>query len=442
MGNDDAGQPDGAGRMEEQYDMRSRLIHGDMRTQHWDYSHHVVPPLSCSATYRLDNTDRAAEGFQQFGSDEDAKREILIYDRLHEPTSEMLEDRLREAERGGCAVTFSTGMAAISGALGALLCAGDHVVSHNCVYGCTHSLFQNWYIPRLNIGVTRVDMTDAAALRAAIKPETRVLYLETPVNPTLDIIDLAAVAQVAAEENARRSAEQRLWTICDNTFSTPACQRPLEHGIDIVVHSLTKGIGGFGTDMGGVVIAPLSLRPRILLYRKDFGGSLASKAAWQPLVYGLPTLHVRMRQMQESAGRIARFLQAHPAVDKLRYPGLETDPHHAVARRQMRGYGGEFMPGSMIYFTLKDQPDSNVRAKAFTDYAAAHSYCMTLCVSLGQVKTLIENPASMTHSALSPEDQRKGGVEPGGIRLSIGIESVDDLLRDLEACFAHIAHMH
>jgi methionine-gamma-lyase len=442
MTNDDAGNKDKAGRMEEQYNMRSRLIHGDMRTQHWDYSHHVVPPLSCSATYRLDNTDRAAEGFMQFGSEKDALHEILIYDRLHEPTSEMLEDRLREAERGGCAVTFSTGMAAISGALGALLSAGDHVVSHRCVYGCTHSLFQNWYIPRLNIGVTRVDMTDVAAVRAAIRPETRVLYLETPVNPTLDIIDLRALSDIIAAENAQRPAEQRLYSIVDNTFSTPACQRPLEHGIDIVVHSLTKGIGGFGTDMGGVVIAPLELRPRILLYRKDFGGSLSSKAAWQPLVYGLPTLHVRMRQMQESAGRIARYLQAHPEVDKVRYPGLETDPHHAVAQRQMLGYGGEFMPGSMIYFTLKDKPDSNLRAKAFTDHAAQHSYCMTLCVSLGQVKTLIENPSSMTHSALSPEDQRKGGIEPGGIRLSIGIESVDDLLRDLDACFAHIADIH
>lgn len=439
--NDDQPEMPGAERLEDNYHMRSRLVHGDMRTHHWDYSHHVVPPLSCSATYRLDDTDRAALGFQQFASDDDAQREILIYDRLHEPTSEMLEDRLREAEGGECAVSFATGMAAVSGALGAILRTGDHIVSHRCLYGCTHSLFVNWYTTRLNISVTRVDLNDLDALHAAIRPETRVVYLETPVNPTLDIVDLRALHGVVAAENALRTPDRRIYTVCDNTFATPACQRPVEHGIDIVIHSLTKGIGGFGTDMGGIVIAPLSLRSDLLMYRKDFGGSLASKAAWQPLVYGLPTLHIRMRQMQESAQRIANYLLGHPEVGKVRYPGLESDPHHEIAKRQMRGYSNEFMPGSMIYFTLQEMPDSNTRAKAFTDYAAQRSYCMTLAVSLGQVKTLIENPSSMTHSSFSPEEQRKAGIEPGGIRLSIGIEAVEDIIRDLEACFAHIAEI-
>jgi cystathionine beta-lyase/cystathionine gamma-synthase len=232
-----------------------------------------------------------------------------------------------------------------------------------------------------------------------------------------------------------------MYTICDNTFATPVCQRPVEYGIDIVVHSLTKGISGFGTDMGGIVVASEHLNTTLKLYRKDFGAALSPKAAWPVLVYGLPTLPVRMQQMQQTAIRLAEFLHDHPQVSKVRYPGLADDPDHAIAKTQMLGYDGQFMPGSMLHFTLKDEPGSNRLAEAFIDYAAANSYCMTLAVSLGQVKTLIESPRSMTHSTIPPEEQLKAGIEPGGIRLSIGIEDCDDLLRDLKACFDHVAKL-
>ena len=420
-----------------EYSMRSQLVHGEYFSQHWNYNHHVVPPMSASATYRLASLRRGAEGFGLFGqAQKPDEQDILIYNRLQEPTCSMLEDRLVDAEGGQIAVSFSTGMAAISAALGSLLASGDHVVAHRCLYGCTSSLLHNWY-PKLGIGVTLVDTNDPDALRGAITPQTRAIYLESPVNPTLDLIDLRQVADIAAAANARRAPEQRIWTICDNTFATPLCQRPIEHGIDLVVHSLTKGIGGFGTDMGGAVIGPAELRGQLLLYRKDFGGSLSPKAAWPPLVYGLPTLHVRMRQMQYSALKVAEMLAEHPAVGRVRYPGLPSDPQAALAQRQMTHYNGSFMPGSMVYFTLKEEPGSNTRAAAFIDWIADHSYVITLAVSLGQIKTLIENPSGMTHSALDLDAQSAAGIEPGGIRLSLGIEETDDIIADLHHAFWH-----
>jgi cystathionine beta-lyase/cystathionine gamma-synthase len=419
------------------YSIRSQFIHGDYFSRHWNYNHHVVPPISASATYRLASLRRGAEGFESFGAEVDPTEEILIYDRLQEPTSGMLEDRLADAESAQTAVTFATGMAAISAALGSLVAGGDHVVAHHCLYGCTASLLSNWY-PKLGIGVTLVDTNNPEALRGAITPQTRVVYLESPVNPTMELIDLRQVARVVAEANAGRPAEQRVWTVCDNTFATPLCQRPVEHGIDLVVHSLTKGIGGFGTDMGGVVMGPASLRGQLLLYRKDFGGSLSPKAAWPPLVYGLPTLPVRMRQMQYSAGKVAGMLAEHPMVARVRYPGLESDPQHGLARRQMTHYNGSFMPGSMLYFTLREAPGSNARAAAFIDWIADYSYVITLAVSLGQIKTLIENPSGMTHSGLGAEGQMAAGIEPGGIRLSLGLEETDDILADLHKAFWHV----
>jgi cystathionine beta-lyase/cystathionine gamma-synthase len=420
------------------YNVRSQFIHGDYFSRHWNYNHHVVPPISASATYRLASLRRGAQGFENFAQDAaPAEQEILIYDRLQEPTSGMLEERIADAERGETAVTFATGMAAISAALGSLLRTGDHVVSHHCIYGCTASLLSNWYA-RLGIGVSFIDMNDPAAVAAAITPQTRALYLETPVNPTMELIDLRQVAQLAAQANSGRPPEARVWTVCDNTFATPLCQRPIEHGIDLVVHSLTKGIGGFGTDMGGIVVGPASLRGQLLLYRKDFGGSLSPKAAWPPLVYGLPTLPVRMRQMQHSAGQVAQMLAAHPLVSKVRYPGLPSDPQHALAQRQMTHYGGGFMPGSLLYFTLREEPGSNARAAAFIDWIADHSYVITLAVSLGQIKTLIENPSGMTHSGMGLEGQSEAGIEPGGIRLSLGIEETDDILGDLHKAFWHV----
>ncbi len=413
--------------------MRTRLIHGKDRSTKWDYDHHVVPPITSSATFRLDSAARGARGFEKFAHielEEVSPHPIYIYDRLDEPTRGMLEENLAFAERGDFALCFASGMAAISATICTLLSAGQNLIAHRVLYGCTYSLLTNW-LGRWNIEPRLVDLTDPDAIRHAADANTRMVYFETPVNPDLTLIDIAAVRQVVDELNRDRPQRERIVIVVDNTFATPFCQRPIELGADIVCHSLTKGLGGFGTDVGGAVIGPKWLHDPLILYRKDFGGCLSPKAAWNTLVYGLPSLAARMVNYQKSAKRIAEFLEQHPKVAEVRYPGLESFPQYELARRQMRDERGNFAPGSMIYFVLQGS-DGDDPAARLADWIAANSYCITLAVSLGQVKTLIECPWSMTHSAVPDEVKRERGIAPGGVRLSVGLEDWHDIVADLE----------
>lgn len=426
-------------RTKAEYRMRTHLIHGNFESKKWDYDHHVVPPVSSSATYRLSSAHRGAQGFFEFASantDFTQHVPIYIYDRLEEPTRGMLEENLAYAEGGEMCVSFATGMAAISGVLGMLCEAGHEIVAHQVLYGCTYSLMTHW-LPRFGIQTKFVDLKNEAAVRAAINAKTRVLYCETPVNPDLSLIDIAAVRRVTETINRDRPAERQIKVVVDNTFATPYCQRPLELGADFVVHSLTKGIGGFGTDMGGAVIGPQKFYAPLMLYRKDFGGVLAPKSAWPCLVYGLPTLATRMINMQKTAHRVARYLHEHPKVARVVYPGLESHPQYELAKRQMTNYEGKFSPGAMLYFVLKGE-DAAARSEKFIDYIADHAYSITLAVSLGQIKTLIENPYSMTHSALPEEEKLARGMAPGGIRLSLGLEDWHDVMEDLEEALARV----
>lgn len=413
--------------------MESFLIHGRHFTEKWDFRHHIIPPQSSSVTYRLDKTERGAKGFQEYASGDAHKTSpIYIYDRLDEPTRGMLEDELAGIEGGDFCVAFATGMSAIAAALGVVLKSGDNLVAHKTLYGCTYSLVTNWY-PKLNIGHSFVDMRDMAALDAAINDATRVIYFESPVNPTLELIDIEAVRAVADRHNARRPDDRKILVIIDNTFATPYCQRPIEHGADIVVHSLTKNIGGFGTDMGGAVIGPHEMEGQLLLYRKDFGAALAPKSAWPMLVYGLPTLPLRLNHQMETAMQVASFLHGHPKVARVVYPGLENHPQFSLAKRQMRDTQGKFAPGNMIYFeTVEKDPNHPHNNIKVVDWIAKHAYTLTLAVSLGQLRTLIENPGAMTHAAVPEEKRRESGISPAGIRLSIGIEAAADIIRDLE----------
>jgi cystathionine beta-lyase/cystathionine gamma-synthase len=437
---DDDQRDDGAAR----YHLQSRLIHGRMVSPHWNYADHIIPPISASAAYRLESTARGAEGFLEFANPElnrDRQTPVYIYDRLDEPSRGMLEENLAAAEGGESCVAFATGMAAIAGALGVLLKAGDTLVSHHTIYGCTWSLFTNWY-PRLGIRVVMTDLGDLAELRRLLTddPTVMAVYCESPCNPNLEILDLAAIAAEAAAVNADRPPRRRVFTVVDNTFATPFCQRPLEHGIDLVVHSLTKNIGGFGTDMGGAVVGPELLEPDLLLYRKDFGGVLSPKAAWPPLVYGLPTLPLRARQQMATAERVARHLESHPRVRRVVYPGLPSHPQHELARRQMRDFDGRFAPGTLIYFFLDgDGEEARARGARFMDLLAERALTVTLAVSLGQIRTLIEHPASMTHATVPVERQLEAGLHPAGIRLSIGLEHPDDILRDLDDALVEVA---
>jgi len=306
----------------------SFLIHGLFRTAKWDFSHHVVPPISSSSTYRLESAERGADGFCGYAVPEEQpmrRQPIFIYDRLDEPTRAMLEEHLAAAEQGEMAVCFTTGMAAISAAVGMQVRAGDEVLAHKTLYGCTYSLLSNW-LPRWHVSVGYLDLRRPEQLAERIGPKTRVVYLETPVNPNLEILDLEAIVAVLRDANRQRSEDEQIRVVVDNTFATPYCQRPLTLGADLVVHSLTKNLCGFGTDMGGVVIGRSTYESDLLLFRKDFGAALSSKNAWPLLVYGLPTLEVRMRRQQETAIEVARFLEERPEVERVYYPGLGSFP--------------------------------------------------------------------------------------------------------------------
>lgn len=425
--------PDGRG---EHYRRRTRLIHGSFATGKWDYDHHVVPPESRSATFRLSSVHRGAEGFEEFGSPVAQRAPIYIYDRLDEPTRGMLEENLAVAESGEVAVAFASGMAAISAALCSSLAAGQNVLAHRIIYGCTHSLMTNW-LPRFHMAARFCDLTDPRAIERHADRDTRVVYFETPVNPTMELIDITAVRQTVDRLNAKRSEAERILIIVDNTFATPYCQRPLELGADIVVHSLTKDIGGFGTDMGGAVIGPNRLYHHLMLYRKDFGGVLSPRNAWSILVYGLPTLATRVVNQQKAAMKVAEFLLKQPKVERVVYPGLPGFPQAELARRQMTGYDGKFAPGSMLYFELGSTTGKPAQAaERFVDTIAAKAYTITLAVSLGQIKTLIEHPYSMTHATVPEEQKLAAGVHPSGIRLSLGLEDWHDIIHDLQAALA------
>ncbi len=424
------------------YSMETHLIYGKNESVKWDYSHHVVAPMSSSVIFRLDSVERGAEGFMDFANTDSLGPDnlpIYIYDRLGEPNKDMLEENLAYIEKGGTAVTFGSGMGAISGVLGVLCKTDDEIVAHTSLYGCTYSLLNNWY-PRYNIRTTQVDLTDLKNLSSAITPKTRVVYFESPSNPTLDVIDIRGVREVLDMINSERPDSEKIHMVVDNTFATSYCQRPLEFGADFVVHSLTKGLGGFGTDMGGVVIGKAHFRDMLLLVRKDFGAVLGTKAAWSIMTYGLPTLHLRLQRQVKSAQRVAEFLSGHPSIAFVNYPGLASYKFHELAKKQMMDFSGNFAPGGLIYFVVKGNGFAEMKenGRKLMNYAAKNAYTLTLAVSLGHTRTLMEHPASMTHSMIPPEKLLEFGIHPGGIRLAIGLENSDDLIMDLEKCLSII----
>ncbi len=417
------------------YRDRSVLIHGKFKSEKWDFQDHILPPITTAVTFRLRTAERGAAGFAQFANpeiDRASAQPIYIYQRLDEPCIGLLEETLAFAEKGECCVTFATGMAAIAAAIDIHLRAGDHMIYHPAIYGCTYSHINNW-LTRFGVQSTPVNLNQIEQLEKSIRPETRVVFFETPCNPTLELIDIEAVVRLVKTVNETRPEGEKLVTIVDNTFSSPYGQRPLTMGIDLVVHSLTKHIGGFGATMGGAVIGPRSKETDLLVFRKDFGGSLSPDAAWHILTYGIPTLSLRLEAEQERAMRVAEYLNLHTAVGKVLYPGLENFPQRDLALRQMRDIDGDFAPGAMIYFELKGTAtEAYHRAVRVINHLAQNALSVTLAVSLGQIRTLVEHPASMTHATIPPDEQVKAGIAPGGIRLSLGLEDTGDILRDLE----------
>jgi cystathionine gamma-lyase len=338
------------------------------------------------------------------------------YSRSQNPTRFALEACLAALEGGKHGFAFASGLAATDCVLH-LLDAGAHVVASDDVYGGTFRIFDKVF-RRLGIGFTHVDMTDPASVERAMRPETRLVWIESPTNPMLKIVDLRAVAAIAGARGAR--------TVVDNTFATPFFQRPLEHGIDLVVHSMTKYLNGHSDVVGGAIVtSDEALAERIRFLQNAVGGVAAPMDSFLVL-RGLKTLHVRMERHAANALALARFLEGHPQVEKVTYPGLPSHPQHALARRQMRGSGG------MLSFVIRGGlPAARAFLEALRIFACAES--------LGGVESLAEHPAIMTHASVPRETRQQLGIADGLVRLSVGIEAIDDLVADVERGFAAAA---
>jgi len=379
------------------------------RAIHFGYhpaDHHgaLVPPIHTSATYAFPD---AAYGGRCFAGTEAG----YFYSRVGNPTLALLEARLASLEAGVGAVVFGSGMGAISATLWSMLEQGDEVLADLTLYGCTFSLL-NHGLTRFGVTVRHVDMTDWQALAAAMGPKTRVVMFESPANPNMRLIDIAAVSAVAHQAGAR--------VLVDNTYCTPYLQQPLLLGADVSLHSMTKYLGGHGDLMAGAAIfADAELATRVRLFGlKDMTGAVLSSFDAHLVLRGLKTLALRMERHCQSAQRVAELLQSHPATAQVYFPGLPDFPQYALAGRQMR------LAGGMVAFELKGGMAAGIR---FMDALQL----VTRAVSLGDAETLAQHPASMTHATYTPEERAIHGISEGLVRLSVGLEDAPDILADI-----------
>lgn len=342
-----------------------------------------------------------------------AKTKGYDYSRSHNPTRTALEHNLAAMEGGRFGLGFASGMAAIHCVLN-LLQSGDHVIAGNDLYGGTYRILRTLYA-KFGLETTFVDLADLAQLRAAFRPTTRLVMLETPTNPLLRCFDVAAIARIAHQHEAL--------AMVDNTFATPFLQQPLALGADVVAHSTTKYLGGHSDVVGGALVShDPELHARLAHFQNSCGGTPGPLDCFLVL-RGTKTLHVRMERHCENALAVAKWLEAHPRVARVFYPGLPSHPHHALATKQMRAGGG------MVSFELKATvAQAKKVCSSFTVFSLAES--------LGGVESLVDHPASMTHASIPAAERRKSGLEDGLIRLSVGIEDVADLIADLDRALA------
>ncbi|ROL70172.1 methionine gamma-lyase [Pseudomonas chlororaphis] len=380
----------------------TRAIHHGYDPQ----QHHgaLIPPIYLTSTFTFATAEYGAGCFA-------GEESGYVYTRIANPTLALLEARMATLENGEAVVAFSSGMGAIAATFWTLLRPGDEVIVSRTLYGCTFALLHHG-ISEFGVKVRHVDLSDLGELRAAISPATRMIYCESPANPTLQLVDIAAVAEVARQR-------QDLILVVDNTYCTPYLQRPLDWGADVVVHSATKYLSGHGDITAGIVVTRQALADRIRLQGlKDLTGAVLSPQDAFLLMRGLKTLALRMDRHCSNALEIARLLQDHPAVEWVTYPGLPSFPQHALASRQMK------LPGGMIAFELKG---GLVTGRRFMNALGLFSRA----VSLGDAESLAQHPASMTHSTYTPEERAHHGISEGLVRLSVGLEDLADLLADV-----------
>ena len=369
-------------------------------------------PIYQTSTFIFDSCE---QGGRRFAGEEGG----YIYTRLGNPTVSVLENKVAALEGGEACVATGSGMGAISSCLWTIAGAGKHILADGTLYGCTYALLSHG-MARYGVEVDFVDTTDMKAVKAHLKPNTVAVYLETPANPNLKITDIAAVAKAAHRFNPD------IKVVCDNTFASPALQNPLALGADVVVHSATKYLNGHGDVIAGFVVGKTDFINEVRMFGlKDMTGAVLDPFAAFLILRGLKTLELRMQRHCESADKIAKFLAKHPAVEKVYYPGLRDHPGHKIAAKQMKDFGG------MISFEVKGGKEAGVKL-------VDSLKLITVAVSLGDAESLIEHPASMTHSTYTLEELEASGIAPGLIRLSVGLENVEDIIADLDQALAKL----
>ncbi|KZK69782.1 methionine gamma-lyase [Shewanella baltica] len=385
----------------------TQVIHGGHEREAFGA---LVTPLYQSATFVFES---AQQGGERFAGNEPG----YIYTRLGNPTTAELERKMAILEGAEAAAATASGMGAVSAALLANLQMGDHLVASNAVYGCTYALMTTQFA-RFGIEVSLVDFSSVAEIEAAIKSNTKVIFCETPVNPHLQVFDLASIATIAKHH--------QLVSIVDNTFMTPLLQRPLDFGIDLVIHSATKYLNGHGDVIAGIVCGSEEQLHKVKYeILKDIGAVISPHDAWL-ILRGLKTLDVRLQRHCDSAQRVAEFLAEHPSINRVYYPGLASHQGHKFIGQQMKRAGG------VIAFELAANLEE---AMAFVGYLSLFS----IAVSLGDAESLIQHPASMTHSPYTPEARAAAGIGDNLLRISIGLEDCDDIIADLNQALARLA---
>lgn len=367
-------------------------------------------PIFQTSTFIFESVE---QGASRFAGEETG----YVYTRIppNTPTHAVLSEKFAVLEEGETGQTFASGMAAITAVVLTALKKGDHLISTDVVYGCTYSLFSE-ILPGLGIDVTFVDTTEIENVKKALKTETRMIFLETPANPTLNVCDIREISGLARAHGAV--------CVVDNTFATPYFQKPLLLGADISLSSCTKYIGGHADLLGGIVVCSKDFMKSLSKIVGYTGGIMGLHEAWL-CIRGLKTLHIRMERHAENAVKVANFLELHPGVEWVRYPGLESHPQYEIAKKQMSGYGG------MLSFGVKGGIEAGSKLMNSVRLCS-------LAVSLGATDTLIQHPASMTHACVPKNVRGKVGITDGLVRLSIGIEDSDDIIADLKQALEKI----
>ncbi len=368
----------------------------------------LTPPMHLASTFAFESAEQGGAIFA-------GEQPGYFYSRISNPTVDLLEQRLAVLEGAEAGVAAASGMGAITAVMWSILEAGDEIVTDETLYGCTFAFFRHG-LAKFGVKVTHVDLTDPASLEAAMNDRVKVVYFETPANPNMRLVDIAAISAVAKRHGAQ--------VVVDNTYATPALTRPIELGADIVVHSATKYLGGHGDLVGGLVAGSAEMMQKVRLEGlKDMTGAVMSPFTATLIMRGLKTLALRMERHSRTALEVAQWLEAQPQVAAVHYPGLESFAQHGLATRQMA------LPGGMIAFDLVGGYDQGIRFMNRLEM-------IIRAVSLGDAETLIQHPASMTHSTYTPEERAAHGIGEGLLRLSIGLEEAEDIFADLEQALA------